>query len=93
MKNEIKHTPGPWESEHMHTAICKGDMTLARVYYGEGRTYEESCANARLIAAAPEMLEKLVDVMKNLHVDMHETEIQAMRKSILVFLSDIGFMQ
>lgn len=52
----IVHTPGPWECEHMHTAICKESQTLARVYHGEGRAHAENVANAKLIAAAPELL-------------------------------------
>jgi len=55
----VVHTPGPWKCEHMHTSICVGDQTLASVYYGEGRSYAESQANAKLIAAAPELLEAL----------------------------------
>lgn len=51
----VVHTPGPWECEHMHTVICKEWQTLARVYQGEGRTHAESVANAKLIAAAPDM--------------------------------------
>jgi hypothetical protein len=53
------HTPGPWECEHMHTSICAGNQILARVYYGDGRTYAESEANAKLMAAAPDLLAAL----------------------------------
>jgi hypothetical protein len=58
----VVHTPGPWECEHMHTAICKQSQTLARVYHGEGRTHAENVANANLIAAAPDLLAALREI-------------------------------
>lgn len=63
--NKTQHTPGPWESEHMNTAICAGTKTLARVYHGEGRSLNESKANAHLIAAAPELLDALVEITED----------------------------
>ena len=55
-----KHTPGPWE------VLDDRSMTSVVVEYGEicdivqdGRPASENLANARLIAAAPEMLEAL----------------------------------
>ena len=62
-----KHTPGPWydvgawvEVEDGKVAeICScnpDDFDQKRL----GRTYNEMCANARLIAAAPDMLEALM---------------------------------
>lgn len=62
-----KHTPGPWEDAgraglgRMVRAGTKEDPRWICVVYGEGVT-PESQANARLIAAAPELLE----AMKNL---------------------------
>lgn len=71
----IKHTPGPWsiftDEKHKHNAgieadgfsiICIGypDETPAMDDSGVcGRTEEEAQANARLIAAAPDLLEAL----------------------------------
>lgn len=62
--SEQKHTPGPWEviregRQTMHLSIQTSDegqkVTLARVYvWGD-----EKEANARLIAAAPELLAAL----------------------------------
>lgn len=53
-----KYTPGPWEvkfNEWKNTIICKEDNCIAEVsLYGDC-----SEANARLIAAAPEMYEAL----------------------------------
>lgn len=59
-----EHTPGPWIAigtwvEHPDDNtpdICNCDpFSMAQ----EGRSDEEVCANARLIAAAPEMLKAL----------------------------------
>lgn len=56
----MKHTPEPWKSEHYGMAITAGsNQTLARVYWGEGRSEEENLANARLIAAAPDLYKEL----------------------------------
>lgn len=68
-----KHTPGPWrfledgdtESEHNRcrplTVCGPGDDDLANVYSRDDATVtisrEEAIANARLIAAAPDLLE------------------------------------
>jgi hypothetical protein len=51
-----KHTEGYWEDQHSGNHIVMGNKTLARVYHGEGRSFEESLANAKLMAAAPELL-------------------------------------
>jgi hypothetical protein len=36
------------------------------VYYGEGRTYAESEANAKLIASAPEMFNSIVGLLDSI---------------------------
>lgn len=69
MKNEMKHTPGPWriceyfkaETPAVHGAhgIFARDSVLPLVGEVFGSTLDESDANARLIAAAPEMRERL----------------------------------
>lgn len=51
--NKPKHTPGPWRSgDAFHTVFGPKDnpVTVATVFKG-------NAANARLIAAAPELLE------------------------------------
>jgi len=74
-----KHTLGPWsiftDEKHKHNAgieadgfsiICIGypDEKLAMDDSGvHGRTEEEAQANARLIAAAPDLLEALEAIM------------------------------
>lgn len=57
---EAKHTPGPW---HINAVRCEGDNVFAgnrricNVYGDIGQ--DPFKANARLIAAAPELLEAL----------------------------------
>ena len=51
------HTPGPWMKKG--TQIRKGDLYLASSRQS-GLPPEEAASNARLIAAAPELLEACV---------------------------------
>ena len=65
-----KHTPGPWvlgDENNQHAQVCLGDSMcsvdlrrFADYPTCEGMSREEMLANARLIAAAPEMLEVLL---------------------------------
>ena len=61
-----KHTPGPWEAGDGVILCADPDMAIGSVFpcdrdksaHGTGFTYGEvTKANARLIAAAPELLE------------------------------------
>lgn len=63
---ETKHTPGPWEINPRAKAMIMSEsgrgIASAAVYStntGNGEHIEENLANAKLIAAAPEMLEAL----------------------------------
>ncbi len=64
---KAKHTPGPWTVGHEH---LQDDTWFYRVYYSDNRGIFEiatidkrrrpqATANARLISAAPDMLEAL----------------------------------
>ena len=55
--SEQKHTPGPWESGNGTTSIygSDGKEVARRIWHGP-QDDERSLANARLIAAAPELL-------------------------------------
>ena len=57
--SNTKHTPGPWTkcflNGHWHIARKDGRVEIAKVAAYKNR--EQSTANARLIAAAPELLE------------------------------------
>jgi hypothetical protein len=65
---DTKHTPGPWfytgkhnDCEVRYVGTNREDRyheEVATLYHGEG---EEQIANARLIAAAPELLGALQD--------------------------------
>lgn len=71
-----KHTPGPWtvnaynEIESGAVRICSVDIeeTNAGLNGGEGQ------ANARLIAAAPDLLEELRAVEQHLHAYVEAIE-------------------
>lgn len=56
-----KHTPGPWRvvPDEEETAAPWGRVEVAQFRYVtiEGRSKSEAYANARLIAAAPDLLE------------------------------------
>lgn len=69
---KAKHTPGPWSSlVYARTAaVHGGDGARVAVVYGggDGDTAE---ANANLIAAAPDMLEALVEAAGVLPVAGH----------------------
>lgn len=66
-----KHTPGPWKVDAMgnvwsaDTKVCEMSEhpVIASGCYRE-KTDDEHRANARLIAAAPELLEALRDCVK-----------------------------
>lgn len=62
-----KHTPGPWTlqscdggnaagNERHKSSIRHGGTSLEIIQRVGGTTYPTLCANARLIAAAPELL-------------------------------------
>lgn len=58
--SEIKHTPGPWQFDEGHCSafpmLCLYAADNMNPFHGT-RSDEEQNANARLIAAAPELLD------------------------------------
>ena len=54
-----KHTPGPWEIERGYGTIIKSIGPCVPDEYAGSAWLKVSEANARLIAAAPELLEAL----------------------------------
>ena len=78
---ETKRTPGPWHTGgHGNTIIYAADgwaVADVKVYHNRHNGYEETQANARLIAAAPELLEACVAMIewdereKDHSVDFH----------------------
>jgi hypothetical protein len=94
MKNKIEHTPGPWEMGGSLLASTSGKhiaIVLHNINYDEKKlprdydsrapkNFPETEANARLIAAAPELLaalEKLRDVMQAHNDKQDRAMIQA----------------
>ena len=88
-----KHTPGPWAVHSSYPWIIKQDAdvpfcepdsglticnTMGHSNSGFFPTPEEGRANARLIAAAPELLEVMRDVVGALWVvDSHQVEFDS----------------
>jgi len=68
MSDETKqaHTPGPWEvaGHGNYVRSRSGGFAVAQSEELPGQDGEERNANARLIAAAPEMLEALKELVK-----------------------------
>ncbi len=75
MANETKHTPGPWKFDGDNErdgfdvfAEAPYNGILATAYYQSGESPEdkqEAEANARLIAAAPDMFAALEALIKS----------------------------
>lgn len=68
---QTQHTPGPWRIEDKRSrgrTLISGDgwVRLCDVYTvmeGCREPYPEGMANARLIAAAPDLLDALIDLL------------------------------
>ena len=56
---ESKHTPGPWRVDANHPDYVLSATRCVTIIYGRPGNATEREANARLIAAAPDMLEAL----------------------------------
>ena len=56
-----EHTPGPWSVavDRWWAVVSIGDYKTVASAAGPARGFKEEAANARLIAAAPDMLEAL----------------------------------
>ena len=62
-----KHTPGPWLAREPNG---KGRGWLAGPAWLGANTYSEECeANARLIAAAPELIKELQSILEDIDSD------------------------
>ena len=61
---ETKHTPGPWGSPSFKPkTICSASGLIADCDMSGHRSGEENIANARLIKAAPDLLEALEEIL------------------------------
>lgn len=63
---EAKHTPGPWFINEHAEIECEKSI-LGRVYIGDSfpSGEDEWDANAKIIAAAPDLLSALIEVTEN----------------------------
>ena len=69
MSEQVKHTPGPWRYDQSHPQVVEGRDNgglWVRRALAYGHTESEVDANARLIAAAPDLLAALRDVSRQL---------------------------
>jgi len=88
-----QHTPGPWvfyddsnDGKTNRIEIAARGKTVARIYHS---VPEEDLPNARLISAAPDLLEAAKTIMKNLDgmagevtAGYHESIIAPLRDAI-----------
>lgn len=88
----MKHTPGPWKAiEHKsvnlndYIQILAGSWDIAHNKFS-ARNWEEEQANARLIAAAPDLLEAcqaaLNDLYRQMDSQMTEETEQKVKNAI-----------
>lgn len=70
------HTPGPWRVDEV------GDITSEGGDIACSLSYPDAKANAKLIAAAPEMLDILIDIHKSLLSDGKFQSAAAIQKVI-----------
>ncbi len=67
---KTQHTPGPWELEFTLDGgifIKAGTKYIASIESETGKPTEEDKANARLLKAAPELLETCKELLKAYH--------------------------
>lgn len=84
-----KHTPGPWTNRGRipqpglpHSTVAAKTL-IARVYSEAFGDIEQEEANARLMAAAPELLEALENLLRYLETDdMRDLDMNKARAAI-----------
>ena len=73
-----KHTPGPWEIKNQNLVAEGGNCVLANLHMWQGDAPDEGKANARLIAAAPELLAALQAMFRAAEMrDMDNCEVRS----------------
>ena len=98
-----KHTPGPWEVFDLDHAIVVRTESTNRTKFGASRyaaiggfersdpkQHAEAIANARLIAAAPDLLESLKDCLRRIADDEEYGDDHAVTKARAAITKAIG---
>lgn len=69
----VGFTPGPWHAAGPLVDLSPSAETFGRHDWCEapGQTYGEQCANARLMASAPDLLAALIEALPWLDRDAH----------------------
>jgi len=84
---ENKHTAGQWKPEYNRVIssfnILKDGYIIATINDDSTKEFEEVEANAKLIAAAPELLEALKDCLFGLNIANKENPNKGFKKSIV----------
>lgn len=65
---DTQHTPGPWQADSDAYVVNEYNQVIADVFINDDDNWRERAANARLIAAAPELLAALQAVADYLPV-------------------------
>ncbi len=87
--NNVGHVPGPWRVDGLGIKwVSHGKWRILAKAGGIGLTIDANMANARLIAAAPDMLEALRRIadMKDRDgnaIEMHRDELRAIARSAI----------
>ena len=78
------HTPGPWYVDGLRkTRVATAeDLTIATAHAGADRSKNKAEANARLIAAAPALLEALEAILRDHSIDISVGNGSAARTAI-----------
>lgn len=74
--SKLKYTPGPWTTDGVYIEDYDNNCPLRRriAIIDDGAGIDRPEANARLIAAAPEMLESLMFCFKEMHEEYTSDE-------------------
>lgn len=63
---KAQHTPGHWSLEYDYSLVMKNHIVIGGPIGPDGAPQEEKRANARLIAAAPELLSELMHISERI---------------------------
>lgn len=82
MKNKaFKHTPGPWEYSHYRASI-RSKLGLVGVFH-RGNGMDVACADAVLVAAAPELLSACKSALRIIrYSDIHHRAASKLSRAI-----------